>query len=110
VNILGWLLYGIFGPAQKNASKSAESVSSDIKKESAYKIAAGNRHRAFSFDRVMKVEHLHCSQRQAPAAVPEFWCLNVKLFGPAVCHQDMDSENPDACGKLLTFRMKVREY
>jgi hypothetical protein len=35
------------------------------------KIAAGNRHRAFSFDRAMKFEYHHCSQRQAPVAVPE---------------------------------------
>jgi len=33
------------------------------------KIAAGNRHRAFSFDRTMKFEHHHCGQHQAPAAV-----------------------------------------
>jgi hypothetical protein len=37
------------------------------------KIAAGNRHRAFSYDRQMKFEHHHCSQRQAPVAVPELW-------------------------------------
>jgi hypothetical protein len=35
------------------------------------KIAAGNRHRAFSFDRAMKFGHHHCSQRQSPVAVPE---------------------------------------
>jgi len=35
------------------------------------KIAAGNRHRALSFDGTMKFEHHHCSQRQAPVAVPE---------------------------------------
>jgi len=32
-------------------------------------IAAGNCHRAFSFDEAMKFEHHHCSQRQAPVAV-----------------------------------------
>jgi len=35
------------------------------------KIAAGNRHRPFSFDRDMKFEHHHCSQAQSPVAVPE---------------------------------------
>ena len=40
-------------------------------KVDANKIAAGNRHRAFSFDETMKFEHHHCSQRQAPVAVPE---------------------------------------
>jgi hypothetical protein len=39
----------------------------------ANKIAAGNRHRAFSFDVAMKFEHHHCSQRQSPVAVPELW-------------------------------------
>ena len=33
--------------------------------------AAGNSHRPFSFDGAMKFEHHHCSQRQAPVAVPE---------------------------------------
>jgi len=37
------------------------------------RIAAGNRHRAFSFDRAMKFGHYYCSQRQAPVAVPELW-------------------------------------
>jgi len=37
------------------------------------KIAAGNRHRAFSFDRTMKFGYHHCSQRQIPVAVPELW-------------------------------------
>jgi hypothetical protein len=37
------------------------------------KIAAGNRHRAFSFDGTMKFGYQHCSQRQAPVAVPELW-------------------------------------
>jgi hypothetical protein len=37
------------------------------------KIAAGNHHRAFSFDEAMKYEHHHCSQCQAPVAVPELW-------------------------------------
>jgi hypothetical protein len=37
------------------------------------KIAAGNRHRPFSFDEAMKLEHHHCSRRQSPAAVPELW-------------------------------------
>jgi hypothetical protein len=36
-------------------------------------IAAGNRHRAFSFDEAMKIEHHPCSQRQSPVAVPELW-------------------------------------
>jgi hypothetical protein len=36
-----------------------------------YQVAAGNRHRAFSFDETMKCEHHPCSQRQAPVAVPE---------------------------------------
>jgi len=40
-------------------------------KEYANKIAAGNRHRAFSFDRAMKFEYHHCSQAQSPVAVPE---------------------------------------
>jgi hypothetical protein len=35
--------------------------------------AAGNRHRAFSFDRTMKFGHHHCSQRQPLVAVPELW-------------------------------------
>jgi len=35
------------------------------------KFAAGNRHRAFSFDGTMKFEYHHCSQRQSPVAVPE---------------------------------------
>ena len=35
------------------------------------KIAAGNRHRAFSFDRTMRFGYHHCSQRQSPVAVPE---------------------------------------
>jgi hypothetical protein len=39
----------------------------------AQQIAAGNCHRAFSFDGAMKFEHHHCSQRQAPVAVPELW-------------------------------------
>ena len=39
----------------------------------ANKIAAGNRHRPFSFDRAMNFEHHLCSQRQAPVAVPELW-------------------------------------
>jgi len=39
----------------------------------ANKIAAGNRHRAFSFDGAMKFGHHHCSQRQSPVAVPELW-------------------------------------
>jgi hypothetical protein len=34
------------------------------------KIAAGNRHRAFSFDGTMKFEHHHCSRAQSPVAVP----------------------------------------
>jgi hypothetical protein len=34
-------------------------------------IAAGNRHRAFSFDEAMKFGHHHCSQAQSPVAVPE---------------------------------------
>lgn len=37
------------------------------------KIAAGNRHRAFSFDRAMKLGHHHCSQRRSQVAVPELW-------------------------------------
>jgi len=37
----------------------------------ANKIAAGNSHRAFSFDRTMKFEYHHCIQRQSPVAVPE---------------------------------------
>jgi len=37
------------------------------------KIAAGNRHRAFSFDGTMKFEHHPCSQAQSPVAVPELW-------------------------------------
>jgi len=37
------------------------------------KIAAGNRHRPFSFDGTMKFDHHYCSQRQAPVAVPELW-------------------------------------
>ena len=39
----------------------------------ANKIAAGNRHRAYGFDRTMKLEYHHCSQRQPPVAVPELW-------------------------------------
>jgi hypothetical protein len=39
----------------------------------ANKIAAGNRHLAFSFDGTMKLEHHHCSQRQVPVAAPEPW-------------------------------------
>jgi hypothetical protein len=35
--------------------------------------AAGNRHRAFSFDGTMKFEHHPCSQAQSPVAVPELW-------------------------------------
>jgi hypothetical protein len=37
------------------------------------KIAAGNRHRAFSFDEAIKLGHHHFSQHQAPVAVPELW-------------------------------------
>jgi hypothetical protein len=37
------------------------------------KIAAGSRHRAFSFDEDMTFGHHPCSQRQAPVAVPELW-------------------------------------
>ena len=37
----------------------------------ANKIAAGNRHRAFSFDGTMNFGHHHCSQAQSPVAVPE---------------------------------------
>jgi len=37
------------------------------------KSAAGNRHRAFSFDGTMKLEYHHCSQRQVPVAVAELW-------------------------------------
>jgi len=40
-------------------------------KNHANKIAAGNRHRPFSFDGTMKFGHHHCSQRPAPVAVPE---------------------------------------
>jgi len=40
------------------------------------KSAAGNRHRAFSFDGAMKFEHHPCSQRPAPVAVPELWTLD----------------------------------
>jgi hypothetical protein len=36
-------------------------------------IAAGNRHRAFSFDRAMKFGYHHCSRAQSPVAVPELW-------------------------------------
>jgi hypothetical protein len=36
-----------------------------------FKIAAGNRHRAFSFDPAMKFGYHHYSQRQSPVAVPE---------------------------------------
>lgn len=39
------------------------------------KIAAGNRHRAFQFDDFLKFGYYHCSQRQAPVAVAEFWTL-----------------------------------
>jgi len=35
------------------------------------KSAAGNRHRAFSFDEAMEFGHHHCSQCQTPVAVPE---------------------------------------
>ena len=35
------------------------------------KIAAGSRHRPFSFDEAMKFGYQHCSQAQSPVAVPE---------------------------------------
>jgi hypothetical protein len=44
-----------------------------IEAMAAKRIAAGSRRRAFSFDRAMKFEHHHRSQRQAPVTAPELW-------------------------------------
>jgi len=41
------------------------------------KIAAGNRHRAFQFDDFIKFGYHHCSQRQAPVAVPELLVVGI---------------------------------
>jgi hypothetical protein len=43
------------------------------------KIAAGNRHRAFSFDRTMIFGHHHCSQAQFPVAIPEIWRGDIRV-------------------------------
>jgi len=45
----------------------------DLGSKEPNKIAAGNRHRAFSFDQTMKFEYHSCSQTQSPVAVPELW-------------------------------------
>jgi hypothetical protein len=39
--------------------------------QTANKIAAGNRHRACQLNGFMKFGYHHCTQRQAPVAVPE---------------------------------------
>ena len=47
--------------------------------------AAGNRHRAFSFDESMKFELHHCSQRQAPVAVPELDVRHLVAGSASIC-------------------------